>query len=80
MKIPLDVATTLGLFADLRSYETCYVVSLPQASGLAMVSLLPHPASFGFHLTMASLTLGFIFPANRWIQGLHQKETFAGNT
>ena len=49
-------------YAVLPSYRTSYAVSVRQTRGLPVVSLFPHPASFGFHLTMDTLAFGYILP------------------
>ena len=36
-----------------------------------MVSLLPHPASFRFHLTMDTLAFGYLLPAAGRIRVFH---------
>ena len=63
--------------AVLPSYVTLYVVSFRQARGLPVVSLFPHPASFGFHLAMDTLAFGYILPTTGRIRDLHPLETCA---
>ena len=63
--------------AVLPSCVTLYVVSVRQAGGLPAVSLLPHPASFRFHLAVDTLAFGYILPATGRIRDLHPLETCA---
>ena len=63
--------------AVLPSCATLYVISVRQARGLPAVSLFPHPASFRFHLTMDTLTFGYILPATGRIRVFHPLETCA---
>ena len=42
-----------------------------------MVSLLPHPASFRFHLAMDTLAFGYILPTTGRIRDFHPLETCA---
>ena len=42
-----------------------------------MVSLLPHPASFRFHLAMDTLAFGCILPTTGRIRDFHPLETCA---
>ena len=42
-----------------------------------MVSLLPHPASFRFHLTMDTLAFGYTLPATGRVRDFHPLETCA---
>ena len=63
------------------SCATLYVISVRQARGLPTVSLLPHPASFRFHLTVDTLAFGYFLPATGWIGVFHPLETCtAGRT
>ena len=63
------------------SCATLYVISVRQARGLPTVSLLPHPASFRFHLTVDTLAFGCILPATGRIRVFHPLETCtAGRT
>ena len=64
-------------FAVLPSCVTSYVVSVRQARGLPVVSLFPHPASFGFHLTVDTLAFGCILPTTGRIRDFHPLETCA---
>ena len=63
--------------AVLPSRVTSYVVSVRQARGLPVVSLFPHPASFGFHLAMDTLAFGYILPTTGRIRDFHPLETCA---
>ena len=63
--------------AVLPSCVTSYVVSVRQARGLPVVSLFPHPASFGFHLTVDTLAFGCILPTTGRIRDFHPLETCA---
>ena len=63
--------------AVLPSCSTLYVVSVRQARGLPVVSLFPHPASFGFHLAMDTLAFGYILPTTGRIRDFHPLETCA---
>ena len=53
------------------------MVSVRQARGLPVVSLFPHPASFGFHLAMDTLAFGYILPTTGRIRVFHPLETCA---
>ena len=53
------------------------MVSVRQARGLPVVSLLPHPASFRFRLTADTLAFGYLLPATRRIRVFHPLETCA---
>ena len=63
--------------AVLPSCKTFYVVSVRQARGLPVVSLLPHPASFRFHLAMDTLAFGCILPTTGRIRDFHPLATCA---
>ena len=63
--------------AVLPSCETFYVVSVRQARGLPVVSLLPHPASFRFHLTVDTLAFGYTLPTTGRVRDFHPLETCA---
>ena len=64
----------LACSAVLPSCATLYAVSVRQARGLPAVSLLPHPASFGFHLAIDTLAFGYILPATGRIRVFHPIE------
>ena len=49
-------------YATLPSCITLYEISVRQTRDLPVVSLFPHPASFGFRLTMDTLAFGYILP------------------
>ena len=53
------------------------MVSVRQARGLPVVSLFPHPASFGFYLAMDTLAFGYILPTTGRIRVFHPLETCA---
>ena len=59
------------------SYVTFYVVPVRQARGLPVVRMLPHPASFRFHLAMDTLTFGYVLPTTRRTRVSHPLETCA---
>ena len=63
--------------AVLPSWMTFYVVSVRQARGLPVVSLLPHPASFRFHLTVDTLAFGYTLPTTGRVRDFHPLETCA---
>ena len=63
--------------AVLPSWMTFYVVSVRQARGLPVVSLLPHPASFRSRLTTDTLAFGYLLPATGRIRVFHPLETCA---
>ena len=42
-----------------------------------MVSLLPHPASFRFHLTVDTLAFGYTLPTTGRVRDFHPLETCA---
>ena len=63
--------------AALPSLVAFYAVSVRQARGLPVVSLLPHPASFRFHLPMDTLAFGYLLPATGRIRVSHPLETCA---
>ena len=42
-----------------------------------MVSLLPHPASFRFHLAMDTLAFGYTLPTTGRVRDFHPLETCA---
>ena len=63
--------------AVLPSCETFYVVSVRQARGLRVVSLFPHPASFGFRLTADTLAFGYTLPTTGRVRDFHPLETCA---
>ena len=67
----------LACQAVLPLQSTLYVISVRQARGLPVVSLLPHPASFRFHLTMDTLAFGYLLPATGRIRDFHPLETCA---
>ena len=64
-------------FAALPSRKTLYVISVRQTRDLPVVSLFPHPASFGFHLTVDTLAFGYILPTAGRIRDFHPLETCA---
>ena len=64
-------------YAVLPSWMTFYVVSVRQARGLPVVSLLPHPASFRSRLTTGTLAFGYLLPATGRIRVFHPLETCA---
>ena len=61
-------------FAALPSRKTLYVISVRQTRDLPVVSLFPHPASFGFHLTVDTLAFGYILPTAGRIRDFHPLE------
>ncbi len=61
----------------LPSYVPFYVVSVRQARGLPVVSLFPHPASFGFHLTVDTLAFGYTLPTTGRVRDFHPLEACA---
>ena len=63
--------------AALPSRKTLYVISVRQTRDLPVVSLFPHPASFGFHLTVDTLAFGYILPTAGRIRDFHPLETCA---
>ena len=56
---------------------TSYEISVRQTRDLPVVSLFPHPASFGFRLTMDTLAFGYILPTTGWIRDFNPLETCA---
>ena len=63
--------------AALPTWVTFYAVSVRQARGLPVVSLFPHPASFGFRLATDTLAFGYLLPATGRIRVSHPLETCA---
>ena len=63
--------------AVLPSCMAFYVISVRQTGDLPVVSLFPHPASFRFHLTMDTLTFGYILPTTGRIRDFNPLETCA---
>ena len=67
----------LTCLGALPSCRPLYVVPVRQARGLPVVSLLPHPASFRFHLTMDTLAFGCTLPTTGRVRDFHPLETCA---
>ena len=67
----------LTCLGALPSYVALYVVSIRQARGLPVVSLLPHPASFRFHLAVDTLAFGYTLPTTGRVRDSHPLETCA---
>ncbi len=65
------------LLIQFTHNDTSDLVSVRQARGLPVVSLLPHPASFRFHLTMDTLAFGCTLPATGRVRDFHPLETCA---
>ena len=61
----------------LPSCVPLYVVSVRQARGLPVVSLLPHPASFRFRLAADTLAFGCTLPTTGRVRDFHPLETCA---
>ena len=59
------------------SHIAFYAVSVRQTRGLSVVSLFPHPVSFGSRLTMDTLAFGYLLPAAGRIRVFHPLETCA---
>ena len=72
---------TMPSIDNIPSCVTFSVVPVRQAGGLPVVSLLPHPASFRFHLAADTLALGWILPTAGRIRVSRPLETrAAGHT
>ena len=67
----------LTWIAALPSCITLYEISVRQTRDLPVVSLFPHPASFGFRLTMDTLAFGYILPTTGRIRDFNPLETCA---
>ena len=67
----------LTCMGALPSCRPLYVVSVRQARGLPVVSLLPHPASFRFHLAVDTLAFGYTLPTTGRVRDFHPLETCA---
>ena len=61
----------LACSAVLPSYVTLYVVSIRQTRDLPVVSLFPHPASFGFAVACVTLAFGYFLPTTGRIWDFH---------
>ena len=59
------------------SHIAFYAVSVRQTRGLSVVSLFPHPVSFGSRLTTDTLAFGYLLPAAGRIRVFHPLETCA---
>ena len=68
---------TMPSIDNIPSCVTFSVVPVRQAGGLPVVSLLPHPASFRFHLAADTLAFGYILPTTGWIRDFNPLETCA---